>query len=164
MAWQGQNLNWSKSYDLLMETHNILWTPHPNGNSYKTVGKGINKRKVLMTDNEQKFSDLKQMFNRICKEPSVKPRVYKEGSYDKKETKRKGDSEAVKNGTAEASQQKRQKVVQDCTRRNHEASFLVGVIQNVTRSTCQRSILRVSHQSAEADEWTSDWVDRIPSL
>ena len=99
MAWEGQILSWSESYDLLLETFNILWTPHPSGNSYKTVGKGIKKRKVLMTDKEQNFSDLKQIFNRICKEPSIKPRVYKEGSYDKKQTKRKGDAEAVRNGT-----------------------------------------------------------------
>ena len=120
-----------------------------------------------MTDEEQQFSDLKQLFNKIVpkkKNLDRAPREYAEDAYDKKSRKRQADAEAVKNGTADASQQKRQKTVQDCTRRNHEASFLVGVIQNVTRSTCQRSILRVSHQSAEADEWTSDWVDRIPSL
>jgi hypothetical protein len=40
MAWAGKRLNWAESFDLLLETHLKIWSPHRGGNSFKTVGKG----------------------------------------------------------------------------------------------------------------------------
>jgi hypothetical protein len=40
MAWAGKRLNWAESFDLLLETHLKIWSPHRGGNSSKTVGKG----------------------------------------------------------------------------------------------------------------------------
>jgi hypothetical protein len=34
MAWEGQILSWSESYDLLLETFNILWTLRLQPNLY----------------------------------------------------------------------------------------------------------------------------------
>jgi hypothetical protein len=40
MVWDGKRLNWAESFDLLMETHLKIWSPHWGGNSFKTVRKG----------------------------------------------------------------------------------------------------------------------------
>ena len=67
LSWQGAELNYSEAFDLLLETHKMLWTPHAKGNSCKVVGKGALAVKVVMTDDAQCFNDLKQKFNRICR-------------------------------------------------------------------------------------------------
>jgi hypothetical protein len=52
-------------------------------------------------------------------------------AYDKKQTKRKNDAAAVRDGTTDIAQTKRHATVQACTARNHDAVFLVAVIASV---------------------------------
>jgi hypothetical protein len=97
-------------------------------------------KKVIMTDEEQQFSDLKQLFNKIVKQNSnadQPPRKYAEDAYKRKSLKRQADAAAVKNGTADIAQTKRHAVVQACTARNHNATFLVAAISSVEGIHCE---------------------------
>ena len=70
-----------------------------------------------MTDEEQQFSDLKQLFNKIVRKKENldrAPREYAEDAYDKKSRKRQADAAAVKTGTADIAQTKRHATVQAC--------------------------------------------------
>ena len=87
-----------------------------------------------MTDEEQQFSDLKQLFTKIVKKnkiPDQAPRKYAEDAYETKSRKRQADAAAVKTGTADIAQTKRHATVQACTARNHDAAFLVAAIASV---------------------------------
>ena len=90
-------------------------------------------KKVVMSDKEQQFSDLKQLFTKICKpaQASDLPRIYADDAYAKKSIKRQATAAAIEAGTADSSQLKRHSVVQACTARNHDAAFLVATIASV---------------------------------
>jgi hypothetical protein len=95
---------------------------------------GVNKKKVRMTDEEQQFSDLKQLFNRVVAKYANRdqpPREYAEDAYEKKNLKRQADAAAVKTGTVDIAQAKRHATVQACTARNHDAAFLVAAVASV---------------------------------
>jgi hypothetical protein len=47
LSWQGAEMNYSEAFDLLLQAHKILWTPHIKGNSCKVVGKGALAVKVV---------------------------------------------------------------------------------------------------------------------
>jgi hypothetical protein len=52
-------------------------------------------KKVIVTDEKQQFSDLKQLFNKIVKQNSNSdqpPRKYAEDAYEKKSLKRQADA------------------------------------------------------------------------
>ncbi len=101
---------------------------------YESLIIGVKMKKVIMTDKEQQFSDLKQLFTKIVKKnkiPDQAPRKYAEDAYEKKSRKRQADAAAVKTGTADIAQTKRHATVQACTARNHDAAFLVAAIASV---------------------------------
>ena len=96
-----------------------------------------------MSDKEQQFSDLKQLFTKICKpaQASDLPRIYADDAYAKKSIKRQATAAAIEAGTADSSQLKRHSVVQACTARNHDAAFS-GCNHRQRRRTLQRNFQR----------------------
>jgi len=134
MQWEGKSLDWPSAFRLLTAEHAKIWVLPSGGNACKPVGKGVNKIQVQMSDEEQKFSDLKQMFNRIIRkrnDPNKPSRMFSQESYEKKSSKRHAAAEAVREGTADISQIKQHAVVVECTARNHNASFLAASIASV---------------------------------
>ena len=58
-------------------------------------------------------------------------------STRQKQTKRKNDSAAVRDGTADIAQTKRHATMQACTARNHDAAFLAATIGSVEGIQCE---------------------------